>query len=278
MTSTVIKSRIRLRRLPDGEQLPVLLDGEPLYQHESQKLYIGSPDGQAVDLSLAGPKGEDGDRGPQGEPGPAGIDGVDGAIGPPGPKGEKGDRGQDGATGERGPEGPSVLHVGPMPPTDPNKVLWLETTTAGVPIEQWQKGDNALWLSTQTWKEEFIINNLSGKRIAIRPSTTPGDRIWIESLTARGRAKDEFKKAKWRFQLETTNDKAKRLAHHYLEIAGLDKNDVFNITETVSLALSWRDFLRLVFEFEPKDGKPKLYYCSIGAVMRKIHATSNGTA
>lgn len=67
---------------------------------------------EAQKASLKGDKGDKGDIGPQGEKGAQGPRGAQGA------RGEKGDKGADGDSG---------VYVGADEPTDPKKIIWLET-------------------------------------------------------------------------------------------------------------------------------------------------------
>ena len=78
----------------DGDQLPVLIDGQ------GRLLVAGGAVGPQ------GPQGLQGETGPQGPQGEAGPQGPQGAAGPQGPQGEAGPQGPQGIQGAAGPQGP----------------------------------------------------------------------------------------------------------------------------------------------------------------------------
>lgn len=79
-------------------------------------------------------KGETGEQGPQGEKGDTGeqgIQGIQGVQGEQGPTGPRGDKGEIGPQGPQGEKGDNVIHVGAEEPTDPIKLIWIDTDAEG---------------------------------------------------------------------------------------------------------------------------------------------------
>ena len=81
------------------KQVRVVSSTEPLAGQDYQPTAFFDENGDPVDLTAGGPKGDKGDKGDPGEPGP---EGPKGDKGDPGEKGDKGDPGEQGPPGADG--------------------------------------------------------------------------------------------------------------------------------------------------------------------------------
>lgn len=121
-------------------QNPILAEGEPGFEKDTQRLKIGDGVSHWNDLPYAwiakvldgsviqGDPGPPGPQGPQGNIGPTGPQGVPGTAGPQGPQGNPGPTGNTGPQGNPGPQGVQGPQgdQGPAGTTDHDLLLNLD--------------------------------------------------------------------------------------------------------------------------------------------------------
>ncbi|MEL6605359.1 MAG: hypothetical protein AAFP20_19270 [Cyanobacteria bacterium J06614_10] len=262
MTDRVINVRVRLRRPEDGQLPNSLLYGEPAFLEQTGQLYVGKKDGSPALINGSGPPG------PQGSPGPQGPAGV---AGPPGPQGEKG---ADGAPGPQGPPGLSIVHVGPTPPADLSKSLWVQTGQNDLVIGRWKRSPDGLWLSQQVFVLSAFEFEVKKNWSWVQPNPVPGSQVWVESLSARAVAWDNMRSSDWfDFELKRVNTQQQKIALFYLRFANGQAGDVFEKTEMINQVVSTSDAFAFWLSIT-REGKKKLRTASISVALRRIYASS----
>lgn len=121
--TTVVTDYPSMRFWSDGVGLPSSTSGEVGYYF----LQIGTYD---IYKKITSTQWErvGNIRGPVGLSGPQGPQGLQGSVGPKGPQGPRGLQGPIGLQGPQGPRGDSGIYLGSKTPTNPDVVVWLDTS------------------------------------------------------------------------------------------------------------------------------------------------------
>ncbi|MEM9148928.1 MAG: hypothetical protein AAGB19_00455 [Cyanobacteria bacterium P01_F01_bin.3] len=170
----------------------------------------------------------------------------------------------------------NAISYGGAPPSA--GLYWGQTTAEGALLALWLKRGE-LWVSQQTWQVQAIAVQLNGNRLYTEPNPCPGERIWLDSMMARGVARDNYGHTKWQFKLNTVSAAQQELPQHYLEVAGIAKNQAFNHSEPIGEVLPWSDALTIWLRAQRSGGSAKNKFVSMAAVLRRVYsAESNGGA
>ncbi|MEL7143301.1 MAG: collagen-like protein [Cyanobacteria bacterium J06573_11] len=260
MTDSVIKVRIRLKRdFPDGPPTDLAF-GEPGFYEETGSLYIGDTSGTPVLINQPGAPG------PPGPSGPAGVAGADGAQGP---------KGEDGLRGSQGPPGESRTHYGPTPPTDPNKLFWIEVGGNGAIFDKWQRAGSDFWVSQDTYTIDAFEFEVKRNWAWPKPRPCGGESIWIESFSASAWVQENFRAGNYiDFELKKVNTQQQKTPFFFIRLENASQGDVFEASERVNQVVGMDDAIALWLSITRSGGR-KIKTASLSATIRRVYATSN---
>lgn len=178
-----------------------------------------------------------------------------------------------------GGSGGSVIHVGPTPPTDASKLLWIQTGSDGALIERWQRRPNDIWVSDRQWAVTDFKSSVTANRSVSLANPCPSARLWIEDFVARGRSKEPSDVDNgWTFRLGVINANLQEVPLWQMELPHGAKNAVFRLFEPVGLLIAEHDSVALRLR-RMKKGTASLAYTSISATIRRVYdAPDNSTA
>lgn len=252
MTDVLPTARVLVKRSASANPPESLRFGELAYADGGDgQLYIGRANGdiKLISASSAVGTGPQGPQGVQGEPGPAG------------PKGDPGEAGS------------SIIHVGFGPPTDASKLLWIQIDANGSIVERWHINGAGLWVSDQLWTVSSAADTLNSNKLYKHGCPLFGDHVWIERMDVRGRSNSDFQSAsKWEFKLALVNSAAQEVPVWVLELSGLSKNAVFNVSEPVGLDFALTDALAVWHRSKRIGPGTKLRFVSIKTYLRRLYA------
>lgn len=221
---------------------------------------MGGPDGNPVLLNRPGPQG------PPGLLGPAGVAGADGQPGP---------QGAIGPQGPQGPAGESRTHYGPTPPTDPNKLFWVQSDTSAGVIDKWQRAANANWVSQDTYTISAFEFEVKRNWSWPQPRPCGGELIWIESFSASAWVQENFRAGNYiDFELKKVNTQQQKVPFVFLRLENASRGDVFSASERVNQVVNSTDAIALWLSITRSGGR-KVKTASLSATVRRIYAPNN---